>query len=106
MNRATTARLNISLDQNIIESLREISKEEQIPKTTVARKLIVEGILNWRMHSALKLYREGRITKERAAEIAGVSTYDIIETVQQQGYSSHYNLEDLREDLKLLSQRA
>ena len=38
--------------------------------------------VDWKVACAPRLYREDRITKERAAEIAGVSVYEIFDAVR------------------------
>ncbi|MBM4430722.1 MAG: hypothetical protein FJ026_10305 [Chloroflexi bacterium] len=53
----------------------------------------------------MRLYQQGQITKERAAEMAGVSIYDILDELRQQGTVAQYSLEELHEDLALLQQR-
>ncbi|GFP39795.1 hypothetical protein HKBW3S47_01493, partial [Candidatus Hakubella thermalkaliphila] len=42
----------------------------------MTRKLLIEGVRRWKLEHALKLYREGGITKERAAELAEVSSLE------------------------------
>jgi predicted HTH domain antitoxin len=79
-----------------------IAQREAEGKTDVARRLLREGIRRWKLEHALRLYQEGRLTKERAAELAGVSLYDILDAVRQRRIPSHYSLEDAMEDLKAL----
>jgi len=44
---------------------------------------------------ALALLREGKITRAKAAELAGVSIYEIIELAAKQGIPISYDKEDL-----------
>ncbi|GFP21099.1 hypothetical protein HKBW3S06_00325 [Candidatus Hakubella thermalkaliphila] len=71
----------------------------------MTRKLLIEGVRRWKLEHALKLYREGRITKERAAELAEVSLYEIVDAVQERCIPSTYRLDDLKEDLRALYKR-
>ena len=97
--------LNIRIPESLIEELERIATEEQVDRTSVARKLLTEGVNRWRLEHALHLYQQGQITKERAAEMAGVSIYDILDELRQRGTVARYSLEELREDLTLLQQR-
>jgi len=97
--------LNIRIPESLIEELERIATEEQVDRTSVARKLLTEGVNRWRLEHALRLYQQGQITKERAAEMAGVSIYDILDELRQRGTVARYSLEELREDLTLLQQR-
>jgi len=97
--------LNIGIPESLIEGLERIATEEQVDRTSVARKLLTEGVHRWRLGHALRLYEQGQITKERAAEMAGVSIYDILDELRQRGTVAQYSLEELSEDLALLQQR-
>ena len=97
--------LNIRIPESLIEELERIATEEQVDRTSVARKLLTEGVNRWRLEHTLRLYQQGQITKERAAEMAGVSIYDILDELRQRGTVARYSLEELREDLTLLQQR-
>ncbi|MFQ6057257.1 MAG: UPF0175 family protein [Anaerolineae bacterium] len=100
-----TRQLNIRIPESLIKELERIAAEEQMDRTSVARKLLTEGVHRWRLAHALRLYEQGKITKERAAEMAGVSIYDILDELRQRGTVAQYGLKELREDLTLLQQR-
>lgn len=55
------------------------------------------------LKKAIESYREGSVTLSRAAEIAGVSIWEMIDILTQKRILSQYNVEDLEEDLKALS---
>ena len=100
-----TRQLNIRIPQSLVEELEHIAVEEHVERASVARKFLVEGVDRWRLDHALRLYEQGQITKERAAEIARVSIYDILDALRQRGTMAQYSLEELREDLTLLQQQ-
>jgi predicted HTH domain antitoxin len=54
------------------------------------------------LEQALALLREGKITRAKAAELAGVSIYEIIELAAKQGIPISYDKEDLEQDLRTL----
>jgi len=97
-----TRQLNVRVPENLIEELERIAAEEQTDRASIVRRLLAEGLQRWRLEQALQMYRRGQITKERAAELAGVSIYDIMDELRQRGTVAQYTLEELREDLALL----
>ena len=50
--------------------------EENLDKSTAVRKLLSEGLEEWRREQALDQLASGSITFTRAAELAGVSVWD------------------------------
>jgi len=88
-----------------MKDLELIAAKEQMNRTAVVRRLLAEGVKRWRLEHALHLYEDGQLTKEQAAELAGVSIYDILEALRRRGTMVQYSLEELREDLALLRQR-
>lgn len=53
---------------------------------------------------ALELYREGLISLGKAAEIAGLSLWEMMELVARKGVPIRYSPEDLKSDLKTLEE--
>jgi predicted HTH domain antitoxin len=106
MDKATYQQLNIRVPPRMVKELEEIAYEEQLTKTDVARRLLGQGIRQWKMEYALRLYQEGRVTKERAAEIADLSLYEILDAVRRRNIPSHYTLEDAIQDIDEIVKRA
>ena len=102
MSQSTSRQLNIRVPPEIIRDLDEISRAEQLDRTAVVRRLLAEAIQNWKMASALRLYRDDRITKERAAEMAGVSLYEILDAVRRQRMSDPLTVSDTLEEIERL----
>jgi len=101
----TTRQLNIRVPESIVDELEQMAAEEQVDRTAVVRRLLVEGMRQWRLERALRLYEQGQVTRERAAELAGVSIYEVMDALRERGTSAQYTLGDLHEDLVLLQHR-
>ncbi|MGQ4916034.1 MAG: UPF0175 family protein [Candidatus Asgardarchaeia archaeon] len=71
--------LNVRVNKKLIEELDKIAEEEMTDRASVARKLLMEGIRRRKIERAIQLYRKGLISLERAAEIAEVSIWEMIE---------------------------
>lgn len=102
----TTRQLNVRVPASLIEELESIAREEHMDRTTVTRRLLADGISHWRLDRAIRAYQEGRVSKERAAEMADVSLYQLLDELRQRGVPAQYSVFELREDIALLRERA
>ena len=57
-----------------------------------------------RLLAALELYREGRVSLGKAAEIAGLSLREFLYELRIRGIPLNYDLEELEEDLKVVNE--
>lgn len=101
----TTRQLNLRIPESILDELERIAAEEQVDRTAIVRRLLVDGMRRWRLERALRLYEQGQVTKERAAELADVSIYEVMDALRERGAAAQYTLEELHEDLVLLQRR-
>jgi predicted HTH domain antitoxin len=88
------------VSDEIEEEIRSISKREQLDRSTVVRRLLVDGIKDWKVKYALEQYSEGKITIWKAARLAGVSLRQMLDIAAKKGIPFQYTLEDLREDFR------
>jgi predicted HTH domain antitoxin len=75
------------------------AKKEQVGKTVALRKILDKGLKEIKLEHALDEYKKGRVTLWKAAEIAGVSLWEMIDVVKERKIPVPYTLEDLKEDL-------
>jgi len=94
------ATITTRVSDEIEEEIRSISKREQLDRSTVVRRLLVEGIKDWKIKYALEQYSEGKITIWKAARMAGVSLRQMLDIAAKKGIPFQYTLEDLREDFR------
>ncbi len=57
-----------------------------------------------RLLVALELYREGRVSLGKAAEVAGLSLREFLYELRVRGIPLNYDLEELEEDLKVVKE--
>lgn len=77
--------LNLRLPPEVEGELEEIAREEGLEKTALTTSMLTKSIKRWKLERAIKLYQEGRVTMARAAEIAGVSLYEMMDIIHQRG---------------------
>lgn len=83
-----------------VEELEEIAREEQVDKSTVIVRALQQYIKDWKLKKALRLYREGKTTLWKAAKIADVSLWEMIEIVKQRKIPMQYTFKDFKEDFE------
>ncbi|MFC6875064.1 MULTISPECIES: UPF0175 family protein [Halobellus] len=72
---------------------------EKLDRSTAIRKLLAEGLEQWRREQALERLESGSITFSRAAEIAGMSVWDFAQLADERDVT-WVDDEHLREDLE------
>ncbi|MCK4735835.1 MAG: UPF0175 family protein [Methanophagales archaeon] len=88
------------VSEDIEKEIRSISDREQLDRSTVVRRLLVEGIKDWKIKYALEQYSDGKITIWRAARMAGVSLRQMLDIAAKKGIPFQYTIEDLRADFR------
>ncbi len=91
---------SVRLPKEIVEEIERLSKEEGIDKGTLIRKLIVESLKEYKIKKALELYREGKVSLWKAAEIAGITYREALEELRKRNIPFRYDLEDLEVDIE------
>jgi predicted HTH domain antitoxin len=86
--------------EDMAKDLQEIVREEKTDRATVVRKLLAKAICDWKLERALTLYGDGRVTLWRAAAIAGLSLWEMIEVVRERKVPFQYVYDDFREDFE------
>ncbi len=99
--RLTTIRLSIDLDKE----LERLAQHRDTDKSKLIRDLIIIGIKEKKLQEALALYQEGKISLWKAATLADISLWKIIEIVAQRKIPAQYGEKELREDLKALKSK-
>lgn len=94
--------MSARLPKERVDLIKEIAKEEKVDKSTVLDRALDHYIREWKLQKALESYREGAVTLPRAAEIAELSAWEMIDIFAKRKIQPQYEIEDLEEDLKAL----
>ncbi len=95
-----TETVSTRIPKDMAKDLREIEMEEKADRATVIRKLLAKAIAEWKLEKALRLFRDGKVTLWKAAEIAGLSLWEMIEIIGERKIPFSYTYEDFREDFE------
>ena len=88
---------------DMAKDLEEIEQEEHTDRATIVRKLLAQAIANRKLEKALTLYSEGKVTLWKAADIAGLTLWEMMEIVNKRKIPLQTDFEDFREDFEAAS---
>lgn len=72
------------LPEALEAELEAYIQEEHLDRSTAVRKLLAEGLDEWRRKRALEQLRAGEVTFSRAAELAGLTVWDFAQLVRDE----------------------
>ena len=98
--QAALEQLNLRIPRKLARELAALAEVEHVAKIDMARQLLWEGIARRKQEVALKLYDQGKISKSRAAEIAGLSLWEFSDVVTQRGTRWDYSVEEAKQELQ------
>ncbi len=84
------------------KDIDRLAKEENVQKTVLMRELLTRGLQDLKEEHALKLYSQGRVTLWKAAGLAGLSLWEILEKVKEKKIPLIYDIEDAKHDIKIV----
>jgi len=68
---------------DVEDELEEYLEAEKLDRSTAIRKLLSEGLEEWRRERALDALESGDVTFSKAAEIAGLSVWDFARLAEE-----------------------
>lgn len=71
------------LPEELEAELEAYIEDEHLDRSTAVRKLLAEGLDEWRRERALEQLRDGEVTFSRAAELADMSVWDFAQLVRE-----------------------
>ena len=87
-------------DSKTLQEFSELISLDALQKSEEARLVFNLGIKNRRLQLALEKYRNNKVSLEKAAEIAGLSVYEMIEVLQEKGIKYNLDEQSVREYLQ------
>ncbi len=88
--------MNLRLDEDLIAEFEELAENENLDRSSLIKKILIEGLRKERFDFAIKKYVLKEISIERAAELAKVSLHEFISKISQMGIPSNLSLEDFK----------
>jgi predicted HTH domain antitoxin len=75
--------LAVRIPAEVEKEISEIVEEEKVDKATVVRNLLEMGLAEWRKQTAADLLQKGKVTFQKAAEIAKLSLWEFADLAKQ-----------------------
>ena len=96
MSKAVSTRLN----EKELEKIEQIAKKENLDRSTLIRKILLNGLKEYSMEASGKLYQEGYVSLAEAATISEVSLWEMIEYVQRKNIRPPIeNIEEIEKEI-------
>jgi hypothetical protein len=96
--KAISARVPDDLE----EELEAYLEAEQLDRSTAVRKLLAEGLAAWQKEHAIRTLDAGEVTFGRAAELAGMSVWDLARLAEDRDVTWVDDDHHLGDDLDVL----
>ena len=88
------------LPSDLVRELEFIQNVEQSDRSTTVRRLLSKAVRAWKLEHAAREYGERRVSLARAALLAGVSLWEMMDYARSGKVSVQYDLDDLERDLE------
>ena len=102
MSTTQSNQINLRVPDEVVSDLDALAEQGRASRIDLARQILLEGIARRKRDLALRLYREGKVSKSRAAETAGVSLWEMMDMIDQAALPTAYTLQDAVEDVRRL----
>jgi len=93
-----SARFQIE-DTKIIE---DRARDEKTDKTTALKRIFALGAKQYKINKAVKQYQEGKISIGKAAQMAGITLWEIMDKLKEKNIPNPLGKEEYLEGLKNL----
>jgi predicted HTH domain antitoxin len=94
--------MNIRLDRNLINDFEELAKYENLDRSALVKKVLVEGLNQERLNFVLQKYITQEISMEKASEIAKISIHELIQILNKLGISTQFSLDEYKNMVETL----
>ena len=95
-----TATITTRVEEKLLQEIDQLSKDNQMDRATFLRNLIVEGVSIEKGKKVLKMYKDGKISMAKSAEMLDIDLWQMIDIIKREKTYLNYSEEELREDLK------
>lgn len=93
MGTVTTVRF----DEELLKRADELARIEHVDRSTILRKAVELGLRELLLQHALGVYRQGRVSAWKAAELANIPLWRFIDILKEKGIGFKASEDDLRE---------
>jgi len=88
--------MNLRLDEDFIKEFEELAEQENLDRSALVKKILIEGLQKERLNFAVQKYLLKEISIEKASELAKMSLHEFILKMSHLGIPSNLTLEDFK----------
>jgi len=92
--------ISVRLEDKTIKELERLKDQYKTAMSEILRLTLEIGIKQLKTQKALQLLTEGKISVGKAAELSGISLYELLELMKEHDIPYGYTSEELKKDLK------
>ena len=92
--------VSVRLPEKYLREIEEACKQEVVDKATMLRRLVDNGLTEYRSKKAFESYREGKVSLWKAAKMAGMTYRGALEELKKRNIPFRYEKEDLDVDIQ------
>ena len=92
-------RVSLTVPKELLEKSDKIAKEKLEDRSTVMRELLALGLKEYMIKDAVNQYTEGKVSMEKAAELADISIWKFFDVLKEKKIPIRYDLEDIKKEI-------
>jgi len=96
--------VSLRLHKRSLSELDELAKLEDKDRSALVREILEVGVREKKIEHFLRLYQAGKVSLWKAARLAGLSLWELIEALSSKKIQIQYSERDLEKDLKALEE--
>ncbi len=94
--------LGARIEPEILSLVDKTAEENKTDRTNAIKILISAGWKGLNLEKALQLYKDGKISIDKAAKTAGLTINEIMNEITAKGIRSEETIEEYKEGIRLL----
>jgi predicted HTH domain antitoxin len=94
--------MQTKLQENTVGKINELAGESHIDTSTLLSRLIEDGLQIELLKRSTQLYAQGKVSMWKAAQMAGVSFYEMMAEIKKCGVLLQYGVDDFESDVRTL----
>lgn len=99
----STQQINIRVDTDLAAALDRVAREESLDRATAIRRLLERSVKVWEVEHAVLDVMRGDASVGRAAEVSGLSNWELLDAVRVAGVSHPLDADDAQRRLERLA---
>ena len=95
-----TKRISVTIPEDLLKESEELAEERMEDRSTMIRQLIAEGLKEEKKKKALEMYLEKKVSLEKAAEIADISIWKMLDLLRDKKVPLGYDRRDAEKEIE------